>query len=76
VTNPADYAEQIARRSHALYARFAVASGWETQTSTRVDWEDLPEANRATMLATFRGLLEDGVIVPGPAVTGSIEETG
>lgn len=69
------YAEAIARRSHALYSRFATPHGWAMQESTRVDWEQLPEANRLTMLATFRGLLEAGVIVPGPAVLGGIEET-
>jgi len=73
--DPAGYAEQIARRSHALYNRFAEMSGWSTQESTRVDWDDLPEANRATMVATFRGLLEAGVIEAGPAVTGRIEES-
>jgi hypothetical protein len=67
-------AEAIARRSHDFYGRHVKANGWSTQESTRVDWDDLPAANRATMLATFKGLLDAGVILPGPAVTEGIEE--
>jgi hypothetical protein len=70
-----ELAEAIARSSHETYERYAIAHGWQTQPSTRGrGFDDIPEANRLTMLATFRGLLEAGVIEAGPAVLGEIKE--
>lgn len=63
-----ELAEQIARRSHVIYEQAAVAAGWATQESTQVGFDDLPESNRRTMITTFKGLLRDGVIEPGPAI--------
>jgi hypothetical protein len=72
---PVDYGEQVARAAHAFYERFAKVHRWKTQEATRDKaFDDLPPENRATMLATFRGLLDAGVILPGPAVTGRIEK--
>lgn len=56
--------EEIARAFHASYEEWAVELGWQTQERSRTVWCDLPEANRATMLATVQDLLDQGVIRP------------
>lgn len=43
--------EDIARRFHDAYERLAPRFGWETQQRSRVEWDDLPEENRALMVA-------------------------
>jgi hypothetical protein len=58
---PVDYAEQIAEHYDRLRAR------------AKVVYRNSP---KEVLLATFRGLLAAGVISPGPAVTGRIEEAG
>jgi hypothetical protein len=64
-----ELAEAIARHFHAFYDRLAPAHGWTPQESARSkDFDQLPAANRALMVATVRGLLVAGVIEPGPTV--------
>lgn len=62
--------EGIARAFHDRYEAEARRAGWSTQASTRVPFEQLPEANRKTMLRVVSDLLDEGVIeAPGyPAV--------
>jgi hypothetical protein len=42
--------ERRARALHEAYEKAAKEEGWKTQESCRVDFDDLPEANRRTML--------------------------
>ncbi len=58
--------EALARRFHDTYERLAPEYGWQTQESTRAKpWEEVPEHNRALMLATIGELLDSGVIEVG-----------
>lgn len=41
---------QLARWMHEEYESIAEENGWETQKITRVDFDDLPESNRITMI--------------------------
>ncbi len=43
---------------HDAYERAARDAGWETQERSRVPWADVPAANKATMRAAVRALLE------------------
>lgn len=43
--------ESIARLLHEAYERQAVENGWETQVASRKFWDEVPEANRNTMIA-------------------------
>jgi hypothetical protein len=43
---------------HNAYEKAAVGAGWETQEASRKPWEDVPEANKATMRAAVGALLE------------------
>jgi hypothetical protein len=67
--------EKIARAFHDEYEAFAEAYEWRTQESTRVAFDELPEANRGTMISTVRSLLERHLIYPAdhPAVLSSDE---
>lgn len=40
------------------YGAAAVTEGWETQERARRPWADIPEANKATMRAAVRALLD------------------
>ena len=42
---------QLAEWLHDNYEQLAKANEWQTQETTRVKFEDLPEANKNTMLA-------------------------
>lgn len=44
---------------HDAYERAAVAEGWETNTTSRVPWNDVPPANQATMRTAMRALLDE-----------------
>jgi hypothetical protein len=55
-------AEEIARAFHEEYEAAAGQHGWETQDVTRTSFDDLPEENRRTMVATVQSLLGRGVI--------------
>ena len=49
--------ETAARAGHYAYEAAAQENGWSTQESCQVAWDDLPEANRKTMLAAYRAAL-------------------
>jgi hypothetical protein len=59
-------AEMIAGVFHATYETLAPQHGYETREASAVAWEDVPEKNRALMIATVQNMLNMGVIVPGP----------
>lgn len=61
-------AEQIAQAFHSEYEAAAPVHGYETRKASAVDWPDVPEANRALMVATVQALLDTGVIEPGADV--------
>jgi hypothetical protein len=44
-------AEDLAKQLHDSYEACAKAVGWETQESCRVEFQDLPEANKKVMIA-------------------------
>jgi hypothetical protein len=74
-------AETIARAFHDEYEAFAEAHGWETQKSSRVAFDDLPEENRATMVSTVQALLDRRIIAasnqpPSPQADEVDEESG
>ena len=51
-------AEELAKLFHDTYERLAPAFGWRTQKQCSVAWDDLPQANRALMVATCTTLLK------------------
>jgi hypothetical protein len=56
-------AEQVARAFHESYEEWAREFGWATQEQSRVRWEDIPIANRQTMIATVRDLAKYGMVI-------------
>lgn len=50
--------EDACRVMHDAYEAAAVQAGWETQERSRKPWEDVPEANKATMRAAVSALME------------------
>lgn len=50
--------EQACEVMHDAYEAAALAEGWETQARSRVPWPDVPEANKRTMRAAVRALVE------------------
>lgn len=54
--------ERIAREFHDSYEYIARVMGWATQARSRVKFDELPDANRKTMLNTVRDLLDREVI--------------
>jgi hypothetical protein len=59
-------AEMIARQFHESHERAARSLGYAMPTESRVPWDEVPEANRRTMVETVRDLLAKGIIMPGP----------
>jgi hypothetical protein len=57
--------EEIAAALHEEYEEAAVENGYETRPESRVPWEQVPEANRATMLAAIKALLSRHIIDAG-----------
>ncbi len=43
---------------HDAYEAAAVSAGWQTQARSRAPWADVPEANKVTMRAAVRALLD------------------
>ena len=52
-------AEELARVFHRHYEEQAPVHGWETQERARVEWEELPQENRMTMIATCRAVIDE-----------------
>ncbi|MBA3688441.1 MAG: hypothetical protein H0W81_06405 [Chloroflexi bacterium] len=59
-------AERIAQAFHERYEWWATKHGWASQVGVTVRWEDVPKANRETMVSTVQSLLDTDVILPGP----------
>lgn len=53
VTTP----EALARFFHETYERLAPEHGYETRKASAVPWEQVPERNRALMIATCAEVL-------------------
>ncbi len=53
-----------------------IAQQYERLNRRLTRWHTGEDPLHHMNVATFRGLLEAGVILPGPAVTGEIEEIG
>lgn len=51
MSTPDTTVNDLARDFHETYERLAAGEGWETQKNCRVDFDDLPEANRNLMMA-------------------------
>jgi len=49
--------EEACEVMHNAYESAAKATGWETNPASRTRWEDVPEANKATMRAAVSALL-------------------
>ena len=56
--------EYLARWLHHIYEQKAGDNGWDTQDGTSVDFSDLPEENRETMLAVAGELLDTYDMTP------------
>ena len=63
-------AEQLASLFHSTYERLAPAFGWHTKKGCNVPFEQLPQCNRALMIATCQTVLnafqEQGAAVNVP----------
>ena len=54
--------ENVARAFHEAYERLAPDHGYETRKESAVPWDEVPEQNRALMVAVVADLFERGVI--------------
>lgn len=63
-----EYIERACEVMHDAYELAAVTQGWETQERSRKPWAAVPEANRETMRAAVRTLLDWVTNPPCPAV--------
>lgn len=43
---------------HDAYEKAAAKAGWETNSESRVPWADVPDANKVTMRASVRALID------------------
>ena len=43
---------------HDAYEKAALGAGWETNIASRKPWDEVPEANKATMRASVEALLK------------------
>lgn len=57
--------ERIAKAFHATYERLAPEHGSQPRTASEASWDDVPENNRALMIAVAADLLAAGVIARG-----------
>ena len=57
---------EIAQAFHEVYERAAEGFGYKTRDESAVPWADVPENNKALMIATVRGvLIERRMVVKG-----------
>lgn len=63
-------AEQVARAFHEEYERLAPYFGYETRQESAVPWEQVPEQNRALMIAVAGSLLGKGTITRPDGTVG------
>lgn len=52
IAHPMEPAEWLASRFHAIYEELAPSFAYETRQASAVPWDDVPENNRALMIAT------------------------
>jgi hypothetical protein len=57
-------AEHLARRFHEAYERLAPSFGYQTREASAKPWSEVPENNRALMVAVCAELLATGPAVP------------
>jgi len=57
-----DRAEEVARSFHEAYEALAPNFAYETRATSAKPWAEIPENNRALMVAVVRRLLGEGVI--------------
>ncbi len=50
-------AEQLAQKFHETYERLAPSFGYETRKASAVPWADVPERNKALMVAVCGEIL-------------------
>lgn len=58
-------AEAVAQQFHETYERLAPDHDYRTRKTSAKPWADIPENNKALMVAVVADLIERGVIVPG-----------
>jgi hypothetical protein len=69
--------EGIARAFHEAYESLAEGFGYQTRRASAVPWEDVPEANKALMIATIRNVfIEQGLALRPPAPDEAAIERG
>lgn len=61
-------AEMIARQFHFSYEMLAPSFGYKTRPESAVQWDDVPDANRALMVKVASYLLISGLIMAGPSM--------
>jgi len=54
------YAEVLAAAFHREYERLAPSFGYETRRESAVPWAEVPEQNKALMIAVCQELLDQG----------------
>lgn len=50
--------ERLCEVMHDAYEQAAAQEGWVTQEASRKPWSSVPEANRRTMRAAVRAMLD------------------
>jgi hypothetical protein len=55
-------AEEIARAFHEAYERLAPEHGYETREASAVPWDEVPQQNKALMIAVVSSLQDEGII--------------
>ena len=56
-----EIAEALAQRFHETYERLAPSFGYETREASAKPWGDVPEQNRALMVAVCQELADAGL---------------
>ena len=54
--------EYVAKEFHDAYERLAPLFGYETRKESAVPWDDVPDTNKALMIAVVVSLFEKEVI--------------
>lgn len=51
--------DRLCKAQHEAYEQAAIEEGWSTNPKSRVPWEDVPEANKATMRKSMIAVLDE-----------------
>jgi hypothetical protein len=66
--------EDVARAFHDAYESLASSFGYKTRDASAVPWDDVPENNKALMIATVRNvLIERRMAIKGGPSDGEFE---